>query len=190
MGLGPLNAVSLKQARDRARACRAQRADGLDPIEVRAAGRASTVAVVTFESVARDYLALHGPALSRAHQQQWQASLVNYAFPIIGAMPVAAVDIDSVFKVLAPLWTTKIDTGNRLRGRIEAILGAATVRGLRTGPNTATWRGNLEHLLPKKSKVLRVAHHVAMPYHDLPAFLVTLRARARAPRPGRSNSQS
>jgi hypothetical protein len=66
----------------------------------------------------------------------------------------------------------KIDTGNRLRGRIEAILGAATVRGLRTGPNPATWRGNLEHLLPKKSKVRRVAHHVAMPYHDLPAFLV------------------
>jgi hypothetical protein len=107
MGLGPLNAVSLKQAREKARACRAQRADGLDPIEARAVVRASTAAVATFEAVARDYLALQGPALSPAHQQQWQASLVNYAFPIIGAMPVAAVDIDSVFKVLAPLWTTK-----------------------------------------------------------------------------------
>jgi integrase len=82
--------------------------------------------------------------------------------------------------VLSPLWPTKADIASRLRGRIEAILGAATVRGLRAGPNPATWRGNLEHLLPKKSRVHRITHHVAMPYADLPAFLVTLRARQGA----------
>jgi integrase len=177
MGLGPLNAVGLKQAREKAKACRAQRADGLDPIEARAAVRVSSATVATFESVARDYLALHGPTLCAKHRLQWEAHLTQYVLPLIGALPVTAIDVDVVFKVLSPLWPTKADTASRLRGRIEAILGAATVRGLRTGPNPATWRGNLEHLLPKKSRVHRVAHHKAMPYAELPAFLVALRAR-------------
>jgi integrase len=180
MGLGAVNAVSLSQAREKAASARNLVADGVDPIEARATARASRAAAVTFESVARDYLAIHGPALSDSHRLQWGTSLATYAYPYIGALPVAAVDVDAVFRVLSPLWPTKAETAARLRGRIEAILGAATVRGLRAGPNPATWRGNLEHLLPKKSKVRRVAHHRAMPYAELPAFMVTLRAREGA----------
>jgi integrase len=180
MGLGAFNAVSLAQARQKAADARNLVVDGIDPIEARASARASRAAAVTFEAVASDYLAIHGPALSLTHRLQWESTLASYAYPQIGAIPVAAVDVDAVFRVLSPLWPTKADTASRLRGRIEAILGAATVRGLRAGPNPATWRGNLAHLLPKKSKVHRVAHHRAMPYRDLPAFMATLRAREGA----------
>jgi integrase len=180
MGLGAVNAVSLAQARQKAADARNLVADGIDPIEARASARSSRAVAATFESVARDYLAIHGPSLSDAHRHQWETSLKQYAFPHIGTMSVAAVDVDAVFRVLSPLWPTKAETATRLRGRIEAILAAATVRGLRAGPNPATWRGNLAHLLPKKSKVHRVAHHVAMSHADLPAFLGTLRARAGA----------
>jgi integrase len=145
-----------------------------------AAVRASRAAAVTFKSVALDYLAIHGSSLSAKQLLQWETSLATYAYPHIGAMPVAAVDVDTVFRVLSPLWRTKADTASRLRGRIESILGASTVRGLRAGPNPATWRGNLAHLLPKKSQVRRVAHHRAMPYAELPDFMATLRAREGA----------
>ena len=92
------------------------------------------------------------------------------------------VDTPLVLKVLEPIWQTKTETATRVRGRIESILDWATVRGYRTGENPARWKGHLDHLLPKRSKVQRVKHHPALPYKDAPAFFQTLRAQS-------SNSQ-
>jgi integrase len=177
MGLGSFPDTSLAEAREKAASARKLRAEHKDPIEARDAVRASLPAPMTFAAVAADYLAVNGPAFSAAHRQQWQTSLTQYAFPIIGNMPVAAVTTETVYGVLAPIWLAKPETARRLRGRIEAVLGAAIARGLRTGANPATYRGNLSHILPKKSKVQRVTHHAAMPYAELPGFMTTLRAR-------------
>jgi integrase len=62
-----------------------------------------------------------------------------------------------------------------VRGRIESILDWATARGFRQGENPARWRGHLENLLPKRSKVQRVEHHAALPYVELGAFMGQLR---------------
>jgi len=78
-------------------------------------------------------------------------------------------------KVLEPIWTEKPETASRVRGRIEAILDWATARGYRQGENPARWRGHLQNLLPKKSKVRRVEHHAAPPYPEVAAFMVELR---------------
>ena len=45
-----------------------------------------------------------------------------------------------------------------------------------TSPSAATsrWRGHLDKLLPKPSRVQTVTHHPAMPYTDLPAFMAEL----------------
>jgi integrase len=80
-------------------------------------------------------------------------------------------------KCLDPIWTTKPETDSRLRGRIELVLDWATVRGFRKGENPARWRGHLENLLPKKTKVRQVVHHAALPYDELPAFMAQLRAQ-------------
>lgn len=64
-----------------------------------------------------------------------------------------------------------------MRGRIEAVLDAATVRGFRQGPNPAQWKGNLAHILPARAKVRRVAHHAALPFDNMPGFLAALRGR-------------
>jgi hypothetical protein len=61
-----------------------------------------------------------------------------------------------------------------LRGRIEKVLDAARAKGSRQRENPARWRGHLDHLLPKQSKLTR-GHHAAMPYHDLAAFIGRLR---------------
>jgi integrase len=112
------------------------------------------------------------------HASQWQATLATYAEPVIGGLSVQAVDTALVLKVLEPIWTVKPETAGRVRGRIESILDWAKVRGYRTGENPARWRGHLDKLLPARSKVRRVEHHAALPYAELPGFLVSLRQQA------------
>jgi integrase len=80
-----------------------------------------------------------------------------------------------VASVLEPLWRTRTETASRLRGRIEAVLDWAAVRGHRSGDNPARWRGNLDKLLPPRSKVQRARHHPALPYGEVPAFVAELR---------------
>jgi integrase len=101
----------------------------------------------------------------------------TYAEHTIGTLPVQAVDTALVFKVLEPIWTTKPETASRLRGRIESILDWAKVRGYRDGENPARWRGHLDELFPKKSKIRKIKHHAALPCDELPSFLTELRER-------------
>jgi integrase len=65
-----------------------------------------------------------------------------------------------------------------VRGRIESVLDWATARGYRTGENPARWRGHLENLLPKKTKVRAVEHHAALPYPEIADFIAALREQA------------
>ena len=63
-----------------------------------------------------------------------------------------------------------------MRGRIEKVLDAAKAKGFREGENPARWRGHLDHLLPKPSKLAR-GHHAAMPYEEVAGFVAKLRKR-------------
>ena len=109
------------------------------------------------------------------HGDQWENTLKAYAYPKIGASSVQAVNTDHVLSILEPIWTTKTETATRVRQRIEAVLDWAKTRGHRTGENPARWRGHLENLLPKPSRVQKVQHHPALPYLDLPEFMTDLR---------------
>lgn len=62
-----------------------------------------------------------------------------------------------------------------MRGRIESVLDAAKVRGLRSGENPAVWHGNLALLLPAPKKGPK-RHHPAMPFSEVPAFVQRLRS--------------
>jgi integrase len=102
-------------------------------------------------------------------------TLLVYAKPLRDR-PVDQITTVHVLEALKPIWHEKPETASRLRGRIERVLDAAKAKGHRTGENPALWRGNLANLLPKRSKLSR-GHHAALPYVDVPAFLVRLRAR-------------
>jgi integrase len=180
MGLGPLNSVSLANAREIATECRQQRLAGLDPIEARKAAKADArllaARATTFDAARDAYIAAHEASWRNAkHGRQWRSTLATYATPVIGGVPVQDVDTPLVLKVLEPIWNTRTETASRVRGRIEAILDWAKARGLRVGENPARWRGHLSNLLPKRSKVRRVRHHPALPYAEMPAFITTLR---------------
>ena len=111
---------------------------------------------------------------SEVHRHQWRQTLQDYAYPIIGNMPVNEIETNDVLAVLKPIWETKCETAARLRGRMERILARATVEGLRRGANPATWRGHLQEALPPRSEVQPVKHFRAMDYQDVPAFMAEL----------------
>jgi integrase len=180
MGLGPTHTVSLAEARQKALECRKMRLDGHDPIEARKAertkARLDAAKVMTFEACAARYIAAHKAGWKNdKHAAQWPATLSTYVHPVFGSLPVQAVDVGLVMKAIEPIWTAKPETASRVRGRIESILDWATARGYRQGENPARWRGHLENLLPKKTKVRRVEHHAALPYPEIAAFIAELR---------------
>jgi integrase len=180
MGLGSLSAVSLADARTKAAECRSLRQEGIDPIAARDARRAQAALdeakAITFKEAAERYIKAHRAGWKNPkHAQQWGNTLASYAYPIIGPLSVQAIDTALVCKVLEPIWQTKTETASRLRGRIEVILDWAKARGLRQGDNPARWRGHLQFEFAPKSKISPVQHHAALPYAELPDFMVKLR---------------
>jgi integrase len=131
---------------------------------------------MTFDACAAAYIDTHKAGWQNAkHREQWPSTLNSYASPFFGSLPVQAIDVGLVMKALEPIWQTKPETASRLRGRIEAVLDWATVRGYRKDENPARWRGHLDKLLPARSKVRKVEHHPALPYDDLADFAAALR---------------
>jgi integrase len=186
LGLGPLHTTSVVQAREAAAAARRQIQAGIDPVDARrgeqAALRVSIAKTMTFAEAAQQYISSHRAGWRNAdHARQWNSSLAAHAYPLIGSLPVQAIDTGLVMQVIEPIWTTRTETAGRVRGRIEAILDWAKTRGYRTGDNPARWKGHLDHLLPAKAKVKPVKHHPALPFAELPAFMGELRQRAGMP---------
>jgi integrase len=180
MGLGPCSDISLQEARERARAARKQILDGLDPLQarrdLRAKAKLESARGVTFKEAAQKYVAAHEAGWTAKHCKQWSATLAT-CHPVFGSLPVAAIDTAMVMKVLEPTWRRTPETASRLRGRIEAVLDWAKVRGFRAGENPARWRGHLDHLLPATTKVRRVVHLPALSYAEVPEFIADLRRR-------------
>jgi integrase len=181
MGLGPLHTVSLQEARERARKAK-QLLDGLDPLETRRTERARAALeqakAVTFEEAATAYFDAHQAKWSNAkHRGQFLSTMREYAFPKLGKLAVADIDLGSVLGVLEPIWPTKTETASRVRSRIEAVLDWAAVRKLRTGDNPARWKGHLEHVLPARARLAKPKHHAALAYSEVPAFMAALRQR-------------
>jgi integrase len=185
IGLGSYPTVTLAMARERARKVRDQIADGIDPVEERRKRRAALIAqqaaAITFGECAKRYISAHEAGWRSAkHAQQWRNSIENYAFPVIGALPIAALETAHVMQVVQPIWLTKTTTASRVRNRIEIVWDWAKAHGFigNGTENPARWRGHLEKLLPARSKVAPVEHHPALPYADMPGFMVELRQRS------------
>lgn len=179
MGLGRFPVVSLAAARDLARAVYLKVLQGIDPVEQRMAARDAARKVPTFAWCAERKLAAKAPEWKKGSKSaaQFTSSLETYAFPVLGTLPVDKVELRHVLDVLTPIWETKTETANRVRGRIESVLDWATVSGYRRGDNPARLRGNLDAVLPAAGKVKKVQHHAALPVADMHEFVNALRKR-------------
>ena len=177
MGLGSASraGTSLARARELATEARTALAAGLDPLEARKARMQAERTVPSFGECADAYIEAHRKSWRNdKHVAQWILTLTTYCAQI-RAIPVSEIDTEAVLKVLQPIWEKLPETARRLRGRMEKVLDAAAVRGFRTGENPARWRGHLQSLLAKPNALTR-GHHAALPYEQLPEFMVQLRA--------------
>jgi integrase len=179
MSLGPERDLSLAEARQLALKARQLRLQGVDPLakrhSERAAKRVATARTLTFKECADRYIAAHAGAWSSTkHSAQFQHSLTAYAYPIIGNLPVSAIDTGLILKCIEPIWQDKTETASRTRGRLESVLDWATTRGYRQGENPARWKGHLQHILPARAKLRPPKNFDAMKYTDLPQFMIAL----------------
>lgn len=180
MGLGPVSLFGLQEARAKALDARRLRHEGVDPIEARRAAkqqaRLDAAKAITFRECAEKYIEAHKASWKNAkHATQWPSTLKTYAYPVIGSLPVQAIDTALITKIIEPIWSKKPETANRVRGRIEAVLDWAKARGFRAGENPARWRGHLDNLLPSRNKVRKVEHHAALAYPEIGGFIASLR---------------
>jgi hypothetical protein len=182
IGLGGYPDVTLAQARDRARDAREMIWQGIDPVEHRKANRAALVSAqrrgLSFDDAMERYLEGKLQEFDNdKHRKQWRATLDKYAVPTLGKMLVADIDVSDIKRTLEPIWATKTETASRLRGRIEAVMAWAAVAGHRSGDNPARWKGNLDAILPKPSKLAKVVHHPALPMDEAGSWFSDVQGR-------------
>lgn len=169
MGLGSLSLVSLAEAREKALEYRKAARQGEDPL---AAKRQAKKVYPTFEKAAQIVHEEHKQAWRNGkHVQQWINTLTEYAFPMIGDMRIDRIDTPDILRVLSPIWLTKPETARRVRQRIASVFDWAKASGFREGDNPVE---GVTRGLPKQSK--QVKHHEALPFAEVPYFLMKLRA--------------
>jgi integrase len=176
MGLGALTSVPLAAARAIAAEHRLSLARGIDPLEIReqAARKraAERAAAVTFRDAVEQFLAHRDKTSPNVRLNgYWRRTLETYALPVLGPMAVVDIERQHVLKVIEPLWTVKLETAQRVRMRIEAVLAAAAARGQRSHDNPAKWDA-LKPVLGTRKRNVR--NHAALDWRALPQFLKAL----------------
>jgi integrase len=169
MGIGSYQRVTLAKAREKARNARHLLDDAIDPIDHQKRHDADKrAAAKTFEAAAEAYIADREAGWTDHRAAPvWRSSLKRFAYPVIGDNPVGAITTEDVLRILRPIWATKTETADRVRGRLERILDYATTHKWMTGENPARWKGHLANILPARSAVARVEHHGAVDWRQV-----------------------
>lgn len=169
-GLGGAELVTLNQARERALEYRRMAKQGINP-------RYNTQKEMPcFEEIAQQVHLERLPTWKNPkHGQQWINTLIEYAFPKIGRLPVSDVRQPEVLQVLLPIWTEKHETAKRVAQRIKTVLDVAKSKGFYTGENPVNTIRDAQVLPRVKHKV---QHHKAMHWKDVPAFYADLSTRS------------
>lgn len=185
IGLGAYPGVGVALARAKAQQARDEIMSGLDPVAARVTARESIrqqqieekAMQWTFRSCAEAYIKLRAPGWRNAkHASQWANTLETYAYPTIGDLLVRNINIGHITSIMEPHWTTKNETINRVRNRIELVLDWAKVRKYRTGENPARWKGNLDKAgFAERNKVAPVTGHRALEAAEMFGFVERLR---------------
>lgn len=175
-GLGSFPDVSLAEARAKAAQYRKLADEGKNPSDYfKRLVAQENLSTPTFTSCAARYIQAHRRTWKNAkHRYQWFATIKGFAKPVIGHKPVDEIDTDDVLQILKPIWMTKNETAKRLQGRIENILDYAAAHNFKDPVNPARWKGHLDKLLPKPSRVQKVRHHPAIPYEEVSEFWIEL----------------
>ena len=166
IGLGPLDRVSLAQARKVAFDNRNIARQGGDPTAIMVARP-----VPSFADGLEAVLEIQRGAWRDGGKSegQWRASLRDYAMPRLGRMPVDTIGPADVLAVVGPLWNAKRETARRVKQRIGAVMKWAIAEGHReSNPVDA-----IDAALPKNGA--KREHHRALPYDRVAGALAKVR---------------
>ncbi len=172
IGLGPVDLVSLEEARDKARELRKVARAGGNPIAHRDQ-RDETPP--TFREAAKACHDAKRAGWSEKNATSFLSSLGQHVFPVIGDSPVNMVSDKDVAATLAPLWTTKAAMAKKLRARIGLVLNYAKAEDWRA---TGAPREALSTLLPKQPSE---GNFASMPYDQVPAFFAKQTGKGDTP---------
>lgn len=176
IGLGATCSRSLADARDLADLMRKAIANGKDPVNE--LNRQDEPNAKTFKDYALELIETKRPTWRNVkHAQQWENTLFQYVYPAIGEKYPADISLADIKAILLPLWTTKTETANRLRMRLEAVLDYAAVHEESDRRNPARWKGNLDMVLPPPRKIKKLTHFASAPYSDVPRIMSELRSK-------------
>lgn len=188
MGLGSQATIGLAEARRRARKCREQRLDGLDPLEVRKAERQrqrlEAAKAKTFAECAEAYIADHKAGWKNPkHAKQWPATLAAYVYPAFGSLPVQVIDTALVMKAIPTDLDKDTRDGFAGAGADRECSGLGDSVRLSQGrePRSMAWASRQaaggspsKAKRAKRRETGREEHHAALPYAELPAFMAEL----------------
>ena len=162
VGLGTYELVSLTEARAKSLSVRKGVLDGIDPR--RPSG-------MSFREAATEVIAERAPGLTPRVVQSWQRSMEIHVYPLIGSMPVGAVDMPHIREVLMPLNGTSSLLGNVGR-RISAVLQWASVMRHRTLPDFV---GDVVDSLPRVKKY-ESKSHASIPHAAVASAVASVNA--------------
>ena len=119
---------------------------------------------MTFDQCAAAYIKSHSAGWrNEKHAAQWETTLATYASPVMGKLPVAAVDVGLVLKVLEPIWKPKNVTASRLRAASSPFsIGprCASIGTARTRPGgAAIWTS----CCPRRCAMSNITLHCPTP---------------------------
>ena len=171
LGLGSWPHVSLAEAREKcALNLVARRRGELVP------GRKRTVP--TFEEAVEKVIAVHraGWKAGSRSEEDWRATLRDYAIPTLGGRPVDRITTADVMGILLPIWNEKRVTARRVRQRIGAVMRWAVAQGYRDDNPAGEAIGAA---LPKNG--VRAQHLAALPYAEVAGALEQVRGSGAYP---------
>ena len=174
IGLGPLDRVSLAQARRTAFENRNTAREGGDPT-----AREEVRVVPTFAEAADSVIRMHAGTWKDGGKSEarWRATLTAYVFPRLGRKSIADITASDVLAVLTHkgFWNEKRETARKIKQRISTIMDWAVAEGHRAdNPCNA-----LKAALPKTGHQTR--HQRALPYDRVSDALSRVRASAAYP---------
>lgn len=182
MGIGPYPLMTVHEARAKVSELRRTvKLDKTDPLVLRQAVKRTHTPdqSLTFRKASELCIeSLRHEWKNAKHEAQWSATLENYAYPIMGNVPVSDIQTSHVMQVLEPVWATKTETASRVRQRIERVLGWAGAAGHRTGDNPARWKDHLDNLLARPTKVKKVVNRPSLPYQQVKSFMAVLKGNS------------
>lgn len=166
-GLGSYPEVGIAEAGKLGQQMREQIAAGSDPLELKH-NEPSKPFMPTFQEAAEKLHAELLPSWKNfKHGQQWINTLKEYAFGVIGTLPLNEIQPGQIADVLRPIWLLKAETAGRVKQRLHAVMAWGWAHGYCISNPVDV----VNHLLPQQpGKAVRTKHHPAMPWRDIPKF--------------------